>query len=1006
MAGKILGIGINIDTSSAITGLTQLNRHVKAVKSDMKATSTATADWGTKVEHLEKEIEASTTIMNEQLKYYKLMESELSRMIAKGEASEEQLLAQKTKLNEAAVSYNKTAEQVKKLNEQLEELKDNAAFNLDELASEVELANARFEEAAAGSEDLANDLEAQRLKVDALRKTWALSTSELASLEKQLEAQGEANEENRSTINRLKSAIIQKRVEVAKDEAALKKQQEATEDLNKEIKFQNSLLGKLAKGFDKVTHAVGDAEKGVQMLDGGFTVLKGVVTNFVTVTLESLFGSLRYLLSNARNLRKELGMIEAAGAGLSTPLDASELAHAEQMLKKINGITEDTQGGSEAINNLLTAGFKTDKLDEVTDHLLGASIKWKDTLNMEGLSDSIQEAIGSKGMSVTGQFAELLERTGINLKDWTLEFSTLGTDAERQDMILKALAKGGLTDTLEQYKEINKTLIAENDIIYDTLHQSAKFAEFLNPMILKTKELGNEMMLSIMKFFGYDEQLGEFTEEGKAKIQAIVDKLDEFKNKIVEVFNWILDNLPLVTTALGTIATSVFANKAASVGLGIIQKYKDAISELGNESVTVAGKFGALSKALTGGPFGLIVMAIAAVVGGLVTLYKTNDEFRASVDEMWATLKPALESLWEVLKSLLPPVMDLLKAIGTLVSEVLTTIIPILTPIIDFIVTMLVPILKGLVGVIEMILSVAKFVVEGVVLYFKTLVDFWKSVWESIKAIFTGDTEKLKEIWTDFGNKFLEGLGNLFGGLFKGVKEGFRKFLQMFTDFWNSIVDWFKDFFGIHSPSTLMDGFGKNIIQGLINGIKGLFGKVKEAITSIVNFFTDLPSRIWNKIKGVADTIKDAFATAVDKVKNIGKDIVSGLWEGIKEKTTWLKNKITGFAESAGEAITDFFKINSPSKWAIEQGGYIGEGLGIGVADSANAVSKNINKFNKNFADGLTDGINNNSLNRETNIDARMTVNYNGNLSRKQLKQLENDNYNALRMRLKAEGAI
>jgi hypothetical protein len=41
-----------------------------------------------------------------------------------------------------------------------------------------------------------------------------------------------------------------------------------------------------------------------------------------------------------------------------------------------------------------------------------------------------------------------------------------------------------------------------------------------------------------------------------------------------------------------------------------------------------------------------------------------------------------------------------------------------------------------------------------------------------------------------------------------------------------------------------------------------------------------------------------------------------------------------------------------------------------------------------------------------TVVNAGMTVNYNGNLSRKQLKQLENDNYTALLLRLKTEGAI
>lgn len=1004
MASKILGIGINIDTSSAITGLAQLNRRVKAVQSDIKATSTATADWGTKVEHLEKEIKSSTTIMNEQLKYYRLMETELTKMIAKGEASEEQILAQKTKLNQAAIAYNKTADQIKKLNEQLEELKDNAEFNLDELSSELQLANARFEEAAAGTKDLNNDLEAQKLKIDALNKKWSLSKAELASLEKQLKSQGEANDENRSTINRLKSAIIQKRVEVAKDKAAVEKQKDATDKLSLKIKEQSSIFGKLKKALKNTTMAMGDAEKGVQILEGGFTVLKGVIVHFMSSTLRSLFGTLRYLLSSARELRKELGMIKATGVAMN--FNQEELAHAEETLKRVYTITEDAVGGTEAINNLLTAGFKTDKLDEVTEYLLGASIKWKDTLNMEGMSDSIQEAIGSKGLSVTGQFAELLERTGHNLDNWKKKFSRLTTDAERQDMIMKALAKGGLKDTLKAYENINNTLIAENKTVFDTLHQSAKFAEFLTPMILKTKELGNAIMLTIMQFFGYDKELGEFTKEGQEKIQTIIDKLDVLKNKIVGVFKWVLDNLPIVTAAIGTVATTIFANKAASISLGIMENYTSAIASLGKTSLTAADKFGALSKAMTGGKFGLIAIAIAAVVAGLIALYKNNEEFRNSVNKLWESIKPTLEILWEAIKSLLPPLMDLLKRVGDLLISTINAILPILIPVVDLLIKILVPAIKNLIGWLEIIISVVKFVVDAIVLKIQFFVNYWKAIWESLKAIFSGDIGKLGEIWSNFGKKLLDGVKNLFSGLFNGFGEGFKKIFESWKNWWNSLIEWFKNLFGIHSPSTVFADFGKNIIQGLLNGIQSFYENIKNSVNSIADFFTDLPSKIWDKIKGIADKIKDAFLAAVDKVKNIGKDIVEGLWEGINNKTNWLKNKITEFADKAGEAITDFFRIKAPSKRAIKQGGYIGEGLGIGVVNSSKGVRNNINSFNKKLLDDSTNGIANVPNNKSTNIDARMTVNYNGNLSRKQLKQLENDNYSAIKMRLISEGAI
>ena len=104
-------------------------------------------------------------------------------------------------------------------------------------------------------------------------------------------------------------------------------------------------------------------------------------------------------------------------------------------------------------------------------------------------------------------------------------------------------------------------------------------------------------------------------------------------------------------------------------------------------------------------------------------------------------------------------------------------------------------------------------------------------------------------------------------------------------------------------------------------------------------------------------------------------------------------------------------------------GVYLGQGIGAGILDSVPYVKNKIGEFNDYVASNLgnvkanaSTGVANNITQKSsgakpagnggTVINAGMTVNYNGNLSRKQIKQLENDNYTAIRTRLKAEGAI
>lgn len=55
----------------------------------------------------------------------------------------------------------------------------------------------------------------------------------------------------------------------------------------------------------------------------------------------------------------------------------------------------------------------------------------------------------------------------------------------------------------------------------------------------------------------------------------------------------------------------------------------------------------AMNAALSANPIGLAVIAIAALVGGLVIAYKKSDTFRAIVDKTWSVVKDAIVGAWE-----------------------------------------------------------------------------------------------------------------------------------------------------------------------------------------------------------------------------------------------------------------------------------------------------------------------------------------------------------------------
>lgn len=180
-------------------------------------------------------------------------------------------------------------------------------------------------------------------------------------------------------------------------------------------------------------------------------------------------------------------------------------------------------------------------------------------------------------------------------------------------------------------------------------------------------------------------------------------------------------------------------------------------------------------------------------------------------------------------------------------------------------------------------------------------------------------------------------------------------------------------------------------------------------------------------------TAEEQARKAKDEFYAVGGDITKGIAEGAEDEEWTLSGAMERLVNKAVTAAKNAAIIESPSKlMRKEVGQYLGKGIGVGVLDSIPSVEKDIEKFNDFMAESLGGGsigdltsgisagvsaVKNNSVggtvkavggssSKVTTVNAGLTVHYNGALSRKQLKQQENDYYAAIKTKLKAEGLI
>ena len=220
---------------------------------------------------------------------------------------------------------------------------------------------------------------------------------------------------------------------------------------------------------------------------------------------------------------------------------------------------------------------------------------------------------------------------------------------------------------------------------------------------------------------------------------------------------------------------------------------------------------------------------------------------------------------------------------------------------------------------------------------------------------------KHSEGFRNFINGIVEGAKQLIPGIIEGIKSGWTAFTDWLGSLWQGIVDGFKNFFGIHSPSTVMAELGKYIIEGLLNGIKSLVPNVqeiwegmKEAAVNIWNSMKDSLADTWESIKQTAsqvwDGIKQNLSEKWNNIKSGAKTTFDNVKNGIKESWTNIKSNVKESAENVKTNITNAWakaKETTASAWnnIKEKAVSSAQSMAGGVRDKFSGMQSAVSNF-------------------------------------------------------------
>lgn len=110
---------------------------------------------------------------------------------------------------------------------------------------------------------------------------------------------------------------------------------------------------------------------------------------------------------------------------------------------------------------------------------------------------------------------------------------------------------------------------------------------------------------------------------------------------------------------------------------------------------------------------------------------------------------------------------------------------------------------------------------------------------------------------------------------------------------------------------------------------------LKAVISGIVSMTGSIISAAWSIIKSIGSVLSPG------NLFNIGKNVVTGLWDGIKDMGGWLKDKIVNFVkDKIPGPIKSALGIHSPSRVAAGLGKQVPAGLAMGIDKNSAMVSK------------------------------------------------------------------
>lgn len=718
--------------------------------------------------------------------------------------------------------------------------------SLREIGSEMKLATAEFG-------DNAESIDALTRKQDILKKSLEEQAKKAKAAEDALKKMRDGGiEPTNPAYQKMQTALNNTKADMVK--------------IQKEIDDTSEKLKKSKIDWESVGDTVGKVGKAI-----------GAGVAAMGAAIGAAAGAFLGLAESTREARVNMGKLET---GFTTAGHSAE--DAKKTYTELYGVLGDDGQATEAAAHLAKLTKNEKELATWTDIATGVYATFGDSLPIENLTEAANET--AKTGAITGGLADALNWAGVSEDEFQASLDKCSTEQERQALITKTL-NGLYSDAAEKYREVNGDIIDAQKATASLNSAMAELGAIAEPIVTKLKQLAAELLQQITPFVelignglvgaltGAEGAAQQFTDGLLGMVTFAIQKLTEMLPTFINfAFQMIANIATGIAQALPTLVPSLVQLVA-----DIVQVLIDNIPLL----------IDAALQLVTGLAQG-IINAIPVLVAALPTLITSLiDGLLSSIPQIIQAgidlLTSLITALPEIIATIVAAIPEIINGIITALLEnipliiqagidLLVALIQALPQIITTIVQAIPQIISGIVN--ALVKNIPQIIQAGVQLFVALIQNLPTIIAEIVKAV----PQIVSGIVSAFGSLVGETVkagANLLHGLWEGISSAAGWLWEKVSGWASSLVDGIKNFFGIHSPSTVFAEIGTNMGEGVGVGFGESMNGVSSDMTAAMGGAGQLTAA--EAVRAVNDGIIANIEGLSGAVNAIVERVISGL---------------------------------------------------------------------------------------------------------------------------------